>query len=392
MISMNNNAIEKENKKKEDHEIVMCVFLILINTSGVVGSTGVTSNASICDHITEFNSVIYNTTIDQDLAGVVFCVNWSHIESNLALKLVMPNGTKIDQNVTSSTILHEKDRDNRYECYFVPNPPKGTWSIEISSLFVPNEGEDYCMRLVYINWPVLGDAKLNNLIEYSAMDRDFNGLVDQINVDVGVTVNVSGEYIVNGTLYYDKIAGSLTASNISYLTFGMKFPTLHFTGMHAPGPYKLRNITLYDGLSKKFLDCSREEHQILIYKNIDINFPNAKLTQYYLDHCENVTGNGKKTVLTIDVGINVIVPGNYTLLGSLYDRNGSEVGWSVDNGIFDIGYHLMHLNFNGSVIEKQKLNGPYKLSDLTLSSRNWTFMDAAIDAYTTKFYNYSDFG
>ena len=115
------------------------------------------------------------------------------------------------------------------------------------------------------------------------------------------------------------------------------------------------------------------------------------MTRQFSDHITDNNSDGRYKFLTLDAGFYAVFPGNYTLQGSLYDRNGSEVAWSIDNGIFDIRY-IMHLDFDGDTIEKHKLNGPYNLTKLALTGRNWTLMDAAVDAYTTNFYNYSDFG
>ncbi|VVB71492.1 Uncharacterised protein [uncultured archaeon] len=124
-------------------------------------------------------------------------------------------------------------------------------------------------------------------------------------------------------------------------------------------------------------------------------FSFASLTGVYNDTGLDINHDGLLEYLNIDVGVHITYPGEYSLNGYLYDRGGREIVWSADHRNFTEGDHIMQLAFDGKTIEKSKLNGPYRLGNLTF---NWgsasmglvpcAFLD---NAYTTSLYNASNF-
>ena len=121
----------------------------------------------------------------------------------------------------------------------------------------------------------------------------------------------------------------------------------------------------------------------------------AKLTGDYADHEIDTDEDGLYDFLTVDTGVYVWTPEEYSLMGSLYDLMNREVVWSIDHRNLSTGYHIMHLNFDGKTIEKHGVNGPYCLKDITLSSGSsdtgLSICDCISGAYITSAYNYTDF-
>jgi hypothetical protein len=122
----------------------------------------------------------------------------------------------------------------------------------------------------------------------------------------------------------------------------------------------------------------------------------ASLTGAFTDRGIDVNGDGKLDYLNIDVGVNVIVPGEYSLYGFLLDGEKKKVVWSADHRSLSSGNQTMQLTFDGKTIEKSKLNGPYYLHNVSLNwgsaSLGLHYCDRLEDAhYTTARYNASDF-
>lgn len=88
---------------------------------------------------------------------------------------------------------------------------------------------------------------------------------------------------------------------------------------------------------------------------------NATITGNYSDHVTDYD------FLTVDVGVNVYSPDEYSLSGSLYDTNNNEVAWSIDHDNFSVGSHIMHLNFDTKTIAHGR-NDSLHLSNLKLTS------------------------
>jgi hypothetical protein len=121
----------------------------------------------------------------------------------------------------------------------------------------------------------------------------------------------------------------------------------------------------------------------------------ADLTGNYSDRGIDINGDEKFDYLIIDAGVHIVIPGEYSLSGFLYDQDNREVVWSADHRNFTDGYQTMQLAFDGKTIEKRKLNGPYRLGNLTFtwgSASTGLIPCARIDdVYKTGPYNATDF-
>ncbi|RCV65978.1 Rhodanese-related sulfurtransferase [Methanophagales archaeon] len=329
-------------------------------------------------------SASYTTPIGPSTSEAFFGIRWGGSDLNLILH--SPDGTTIDPSSNISSVYYVQNATCEY--YIILNPEPGTWTMDVKPIDVPESGENYTV-FVYE-----GDDAVFNDIYSDYGTAAVGGWYERINVEVGVNITVPGLYKVNGSLYDANGNEAILVSKETYLDVGNQSVTLKFYGMRQPGAYYLRNLTLYEVLYYgvvKALDHRGEAYTTRVYHDLDPNPQLAMLTGHYADHGTDVDGDELYEFLTVDVGVNVILPGQYTLIGYLYDLNWSEVVWSIDHEIFEVGYHTMHLDFDGKTIEKHGVNGPYRLGNLFLAGRNWTVKDAVWYAYTTSMYNSSDF-
>jgi hypothetical protein len=228
------------------------------------------------------------------------------------------------------------------------------------------------------------------------IDIDGDGLYEYLTIDVGVSVLAAGNYSLMGYLYDANGTEIVWTTNLTHLDSGNPTVQLNFDGKtickHGiDGPYHLNYLGIYDENHKQIARVL-DAYATSAYNYTDFQAPLAVFTSDYADYGIDTDGDGLYDYLTIDVGVNVITPGNYSLMGYLYDANGSEVVWSIDYGSLDVGNHTLHLDFDGKAIQMHGVNGPYYLRHLLLSSgENWTFADYISDAYNTSAYNYSDF-
>jgi hypothetical protein len=121
----------------------------------------------------------------------------------------------------------------------------------------------------------------------------------------------------------------------------------------------------------------------------------ATLTGNYTDHGIDVNHDGRYEFLTVDVGVDVQTPGEYSVMGSLYDQNNEEIIWAIDHKRLYPGHNRMELDFDGKAIQSHGVSGQYRLGDvkLTFGSSNMGMMliQTVPTAYRTSFYNASDF-
>lgn len=253
----------------------------------------------------------------------------------------------------------------------------------------------FCIVLVLSVWTSDasddGGASFNGLYASRGADDDADGLVDHIDIDIGLDVKKSGIYKVKASLY-DSVGNETILEPMKdfNLKFGVRTVALKFYGTFQPGAYFLRDLTLYNDRDQ-VQDNADEAYTTQAYFNLDPEPQLAKLAGRYSDSGTDTDGDGKYEFLTMDVGVDVMFPGQYTLTGYLYDHRGSEIAWTMDNDILDPGYHIMHLNFDGAPIERHGVNGPYRLGKLFLTGKNLKVKDTAKYASDTSAYNYTDF-
>ncbi len=233
-------------------------------------------------------------------------------------------------------------------------------------------------------------ATLNGLYSSMGVDIDGDGIYDSIDLEVGVTVAVPGIYEVKGQLTGDLGNETYSASNRTNLSSGAGSVILRFYAVRDQGAFRLRNLTLHDNYGRD-LGHIKEAYKTENYSYLDPDPRIARLTGNFRDHGADVNGDGKFEFLNVDAGIHVFFPGQYTMTGYLYDLNGSEVAWAIDNGDFEAGNQTMHLKFDGALINKHGVNGMYRLERLILTGQDWAIMETVPYAYNTSAYKSPDF-
>ena len=93
----------------------------------------------------------------------------------------------------------------------------------------------------------------------------------------------------------------------------------------------------------------------------------ATLTGNYTDHGIDVNHDGRYEFLTVDAGVDVGTPGEYSVMGSLYDHNNKEIIWAIDHKRLYPGHNEMELDFDGKAIQSHGVSGQYSLQDVKLT-------------------------
>ncbi len=236
-------------------------------------------------------------------------------------------------------------------------------------------------------------ARFNGLYHDYGVDENGDGLYEYVILKTGVDIRKPGNYSLEGYLYDVNDGREIPVYNGSRLNVGSQAVELQLYGMMTPGPYRLKGLALYDERGN-VVDRSSAEYITHEYQDLEIS--GAKLNGSYSDYGSDIDGDGLYDYLTLDVGVDVFSPGNYSLMGFLCDSHGRELVWSLGFGYLLPGTHVMHVDFDGKTLWRSKVNGPYALCDLSLSSgdsvqENLTYEDALVGAYVTKPYNYTQF-
>ncbi|RLG24467.1 hypothetical protein DRN77_02265, partial [Methanosarcinales archaeon] len=127
------------------------------------------------------------------------------------------------------------------------------------------------------------------------------------------------------------------------------------------------------------------------YNYTEFQRPPAEFSDVYSDYGEDTDGDGLYNYLTIEVGVNVTTAGYYQINGELYDSYDDYIGWGSNYTYLDAGDQTVQLDFDGIAIRQNEVNGTYNLKYLNLYDDCWHQLDYIYDAYTTSYYNYTEF-
>ncbi|KAF5416140.1 MAG: Subtilisin-like serine protease [Candidatus Methanogaster sp.] len=222
-------------------------------------------------------------------------------------------------------------------------------------------------------------------------DTDGNGLYDYLTIEIGVDVPTSGYYCVDGELGYGHENYIGYRRNCTYLNTGDQTIELDFSGVTIRqdgfnGTYDLSYLRLYDSYQNQ-LDFAYDAYTTHHYNYTEFQRPPAEFSDRYSDHGTDTDGNGLYDYLTIEIGVNVTTAGYYCVDGGL---GGSYEG--SNHTYLNIGNQTVQLDFSGVAIRQDEVNGTYDLTYLCLYDDDQNLLDFADDAYTTSYYNYTEFG
>ncbi len=346
-----------------------------------------------CGHISPSSSVRYFANIEPHTTEANFALRWRNAASTLGLVLCSPSEREIGPEEAADIAQGENFRS-----YLIMNPEAGRWTVDIVSSSLPDKGDDYCLSVKPVReGEDISRARFNGLYSDHGVDEDGDGQYEYVVLEAGLNVKKAGNYSLKGSLYDLNDGREIPVSNAGYLNFGSHVLELPLCDMKSPGPYRLVGLVLYDEngdeIDRSPAGYITEEYPNLLISGLETK--SAVLNGSYSDYGSDTNRDGFFDYLTVDVGLDVFSPDNYSLMGFLCDASGKELVWSMGFGYLVPGTHKMHMDFDGKTLWQSKVNGPYRLCNLSLSCgdsvENLTIEDIASNIYTTAPYNYTQF-
>ncbi|HLC61562.1 MAG TPA: CARDB domain-containing protein [Candidatus Nanoarchaeia archaeon] len=212
-------------------------------------------------------------------------------------------------------------------------------------------------------------------------DSVFNNNL-QINLTINSTVNGTFESIL--FLSYNSSTTSIKenksiADSVNTLTFNFDNETIKKT--HYAGRFNISSVKI----GKKILMAD------FVTNNYDFrNFASSSYLDGFSDSGYDSDGNGKFDLLLIGADVQALDESYYYSTMHLYDLFGNIVDIKNSSGYLAPGKRVLQFDINGSIIQSNKLNGPFIVKRIGLFE-NGTFIDSLNDAYTTGSYNFDNF-
>jgi hypothetical protein len=244
------------------------------------------------------------------------------------------------------------------------------------------------------------DVEFNNSFNDYGLDTDGDGRYNSLNINVGASVLVNGNYTLVGHLYDKNDEEILMADTSVYLSSGSNTIHLSYDGitlyLHGvTGPYTLKYLSLHDD-SGSVVDIKSNAFNTYGYNFTDFQKPPVPLivlSGTYSDHGTDTDGDGAYDYLSINAEVSLSGSGYVFIRARLMDSKGSEIIWAENITHLNAGVQTIQLNFDGDTIYNHGVDGPYYLKDVYIyHTGDPSQPDYVSDAYTTAAYHYIDFG
>jgi len=372
----------------------LLLFIFTPSTLAAAAKEEIEPGVPACGLLAASDTLTYAVNIGQDISTASFALNWRNDASKINMDIQTP-GSEWIRPERDSFVTYKESNTSR--TYLIERPVTGRWVIKVSPGNQQTVHEDYCIsaNLVNMKSADLYTARFSGLFSDYATDEDKDGSDDHITIEANVAVKAAGDYSAAGVLYNVQNGEKIWINNATSLNLGAHKIRFDFFDLNSPGPYRIEWLSLYDENGNE-IDTSITKYTTKKY-NIDVvRSPSAKLTGNYSDYGSDTNGDGLYEYLTVDVGVMVYDPGDYSVVGYLYDDNGKNVVWSLGSGMLPIGPNVLHMDFDGKTIERHKFNGTYHLKELKLirgdsGVQNMSTKDIVMDATVTHPYDYREF-
>ncbi|MFY0576125.1 hypothetical protein ACN28S_18760 [Cystobacter fuscus] len=219
--------------------------------------------------------------------------------------------------------------------------------------------------------------------EDQGVDSNGNGRFEELTVSVRAAALVAGTYSLRG--YLRDGEGNLLGSNTQQVTLdATRTPvpsTLHFNGVaisraRAAGPYQV-TLSLINTAGKTVAGL---KHTTRAYALKDFEAPAGQLTRQFTDEGLDLDKDSLYDVLRARVGVEAAA-GTYVLEATLEDANGQSVTSAQTSVSLAAGAHTVSLDFPGAAIRTHGVDGPYRLTNLTLKDNADNLLDSLFEAH-----------
>ncbi|MEI6103573.1 MAG: S8 family peptidase [Methanothrix sp.] len=379
-----------------------------LSYSGVIENTTIREFEGHVGYKETWNKTVNVTKSTKKISAELSSVGGSN-DSEVALVFENPKGTASEENVALGT--------GDIGPVEISNPMLGNWTLKVYGYNVPESGESFRVRVkeyaeeewtwittsgperlesdsngtVEANltipegtWlprldgyikissdshtfeiPVsvtIAGSRLTGLTEEKAIDRDKDGLFDDLTLDFGLNITAPGEFRLNGVLV-DCSGNWIGTIDRSFLLKESGSIMVNASGTDIwrygkCGPLRIQNLILYDK-SGSYID--RFDKEIIINREPkEFQPPVAYLTGEYVNRTT-------RSAIVIGVNVTVIKPGRYKLQGIIVDDAGDEVGEKIVESNLYAGNVTMLLQFDPALFRSLGEVSAVHLVDLVLS-------------------------
>jgi hypothetical protein len=235
-------------------------------------------------------------------------------------------------------------------------------------------------------------ALLNGNYSDHGIDRNSDGKFEAVGINVGIDVSKAGHYELSGTLT-DAVGNYMGDVTQSFeLVTGSQAVTLEFDSVRlvSGGQWVLSSLFLRDEDTGMELENPLDVHTTQTYTANQFSPNVIQFTGTNSDLGQDNNADGKFDQLDIQLGISVTKPGDYLLSAKLLDAEGRYIGIVSKTYTLTGSTNTLQLLVDADVFVTDKFNGPYQLTDISLTDQSHQLV-GFLDSFRTHSYTFRHF-
>lgn len=272
--------------------------------------------------------------------------------------------------VDDGTASDQTAGDGLYTATWLPTDV-GDYYVDASVAGTAATGEPF-ERTLFAEFSVQAvNATLTSAFAETAVDNDFDGLVDEIIIAPEIEVVESGRYVVYVTLTGSNGRELVTNSTVD-LSLGIASPSVSISTqsirevLAVNGPYAISEVRLELEQNGLTVDAVYEigTTDAYILDNFQRNV--IELTTGVDGQSQGVDVDGDQLFdyLDVNLSVNSAIVDFYEWTARLVDKNGVEITLAESSGTLGAGENLLLLRFDGNTISANMIDGPYFVRNL----------------------------
>ena len=320
-----------------------------------------------------------------------FYLLWRWGDADLTLtdprgEVVDPDRARKEDGIEHFSL--EADVFANLEVYSVEEALPGTWTLTIEGVDLPSfppacGGDERGGGVDYVAYAVL-ESDLSLAV---ATDREWVRRGETVTITA--TVTEAGEPLPGAT-----VRAEITPPDGVIRTLVLHDDGAHGDGRAGDGVYGTVYTAEVGGYIPVVVTASGAGYQRAQATFIVVSPETARLVGSYADHPQDADGDGVYESLIVEVGVDVVTPGEFALAVVLTDTEGREVTRTVLPTALPGGNQKVAVPLEGALIRASGLDGPYTVSQVILLDISGAAvkLDEAADVHRTRAYSHRDFG
>lgn len=307
-----------------------------------------------------------------------------------------------DPTFTPTTVAFHDDgtggdetaNDGIYETLVNPGQP-GTYQVQVDATGMSSTGAFKRSTATEVKI-VPHNAQISGFTD-RGIDTNFDSMYDRIGITPSANITEAGTYTVSVRL---RASNGHEVQNSTQQTFGVGtgaaevlFRAEDLTrDLGVDGPWDVAEVRYFEQVGSDLIPA-------------DIRYDLGSTAPYTLGQLQHapirvtggsatgidLNGNGKFDLLQIGLNLSVDNASFFDYSVSLQDRNGKELGFITNFAFLNAGSNTINLVFDGSVIGRNGVDGPYFLSNLIMFDFFHPGSLVQPDAFTTQAFTASQF-